>query len=127
MNEQQFKERTKQLALRVIRMVEALPKNLAAQVIGKQILRSATSVAANYRAACRSRSQAAMIAKLDIVLEEADETLFWLELLVDSALMSTNRLVELTSETNQIIAMTVASLKTLRAKPHTPRYALGNA
>jgi four helix bundle protein len=116
MNEQQFKHRTKQLALRVIRMVEALPNGLATDVIGKQILRSATSVAANYRAACRGRSTEAMIAKLDIVLEEADETLFWLERLIESGLMSATRLVDLSNETNEIIAMVIASLKTLRAK-----------
>ena len=116
MDEQQFKDRTKQLSLRVIRMVEALPSGLAAAVIGKQVLRSATSVAANYRAACRSRSTEAMIAKLDIVLEEADETLFWLELLIESGLMPAARLADLTSETNEITAMIIASLKTLRAK-----------
>jgi four helix bundle protein len=81
MNEQQFKARTKKLALRIIRLVEALPNGIVANVIGKQILRSATSVGANYRAACRRRSTDAMIAKLDIVLEEADETLFWLAIL----------------------------------------------
>ena len=118
MNEQQFKQRTKQLALRVIRMVEALPNGIVAQVIGKQVLRSATSVAANYRAACRSRSTEAMIAKLDIVLEEADETLFWLELLIDSGLLPAARLANLSSETNEITAMTIASLKTLRTKSH---------
>jgi four helix bundle protein len=127
MNEQQFKDRTKQLALRVIRMVEALPKNLAAQIIGKQILHSATSVAANYRAACRGRSNEAMIAKLDIVLEEADETLFWLELLVESGLMPDTRLVDLASETNELIAMVITSLKTLRAKSHKSRYSSDKA
>jgi four helix bundle protein len=116
MDEQRFKERTKKLALRVIRLVEALPDGIAAHVIGKQLLRSATSVGANYRAACRGRSDAAMIAKLDIVLEEADETLFWLELLIESKLISAPRLADLISETNEITAMTIASLKTLRAK-----------
>jgi four helix bundle protein len=76
MNEQQFKNRTKQLALRVIRLADALPPGRSADVIGKQIVRAATSVGANYRAACRGRSDATMIAKLDIVLEEADETLY---------------------------------------------------
>jgi four helix bundle protein len=121
MNEQQFKTRTKQLALRVIRLVEALPNGIVANVIGKQILRSATSVGANYRAACRGRSTDAMIAKLDIVLEEADETLFWLEILIESELMPAARLSDLMTETNEITAMTIASLKTLRAKPRQPR------
>ena len=116
MNEQQFKARTKKLALRVIRLVEALPKGVVAEVIGKQILRSATSVGANYRAACRGGSDAAMIAKLNIVAEEADETLFWLELLVESRLIPEARLASLISEADEITAMTTASLKTLRAK-----------
>jgi four helix bundle protein len=118
MDEQQFKARTKKLALRVIRLVQALPKGIVAEVIGKQILRSATSVAANYRAACRSRSTEAMIAKLDIVLEEADETLFWLELLIDAGLMPASRLAELMTEASEITAMVIASLKTLRAKSY---------
>ncbi|MFM8009149.1 MAG: four helix bundle protein, partial [Dolichospermum sp.] len=82
MNEQQFKTRTKQLALRVIRLVESLPNTKTADVIGKQLLRSATSVGANYRSACRAKSTADLIAKLSIVEEEADETLYWLELLI---------------------------------------------
>jgi four helix bundle protein len=84
--------------------------------MGKQILRSATSVAANYRAACVSRSEATMIAKLDIVLEEADETLFWEEMFVESGLVAEARIADLSVETREIIAMTVASLKTLRAR-----------
>jgi len=116
MNEQQFKDRTKHLALRVIRLADALPPGRSADVIGKQIVRSATSVGANYRAACRGRSDATMIAKLDIVLEEADETLFWIELLTEAGLVSAARVSDLMTETDEIVAMTVASLKTLRAK-----------
>ena len=116
MNEQLFKHRTKQLALRVIRLADALPTSRSADVIGKQIVRSATSVGANYRAACRGRSDATMIAKLDIVLEEADETLFWIELLTEAGLISEARVSDLMTETDEIVAMTVASLKTLRAK-----------
>jgi four helix bundle protein len=118
MNEQQFKARTKRLALRVVRLVEALPKGITAETIPRQILRSATSVGANYRAACRSGSDAAMIAKLNIVAEEADETLFWLEILVESGLVPKIRLVDLMAEADEITAMTTASLKTLRAKSH---------
>jgi four helix bundle protein len=121
MNEQQFKVRTKKLALRVIRLVEALPRSIVSEIISKQLLRSATSVGANYRAACRSRSIEAMIAKLDIVLEEADETLFWLELLIESELMPATRLTSLMNETNEITAMTIASLKTLRSKSYKPQ------
>ncbi|MBD0346304.1 MAG: four helix bundle protein, partial [Coleofasciculus sp. Co-bin14] len=114
MNEQEFKNRTKKLALRVIRLVSALPKSLVAEVIGKQLLRSATSVGANYRAACRGKSTADLIAKLGIVLEEADECIYWMELLVESELIPAEKLKSLMSETNEIVAMTVASIKTLR-------------
>ena len=116
MNEQQFKHRTKQLALRIIRMVDRLPHQTAAQVIGKQILRSGTSVGANYRAACRGRSTADMLAKLAIVEEEADETLYWLELLVEAGLVAESKVAGLKAETNEIVAMTVASIKTLRSR-----------
>ena len=115
MNEQQFKQRTKQLALRIIRMVEALPKTSAAQVIGKQILRSATSIGANYRASCRAKSTADLLAKLAIVEEEADETLYWLELLVEAKIFPEAKLTKLITETDEIVAMIVASIKTIRS------------
>jgi four helix bundle protein len=116
MTEEEFKRRTKQLGLRVIRLVEALPKSGPAEVIGKQLLRSATSVGANYRAACRAKSAPDIINKLKIVEEESDETLYWLELLVEAEIIPQPRLADLMTETNEILAMTVASLKTLRAK-----------
>jgi four helix bundle protein len=116
MNEQQFKNRTKQLGVRIIRMVDALPPSRSADVIGRQILRSATSVGANYRAACRAKSPADIINKLKIVEEEADETLFWQELLIEAELVPQARLAELIAETDEILAMTVASIKTLRAR-----------
>ncbi|MHC5731074.1 MAG: four helix bundle protein, partial [Nostoc sp.] len=116
MNEQEFKARTKQLALRVIRLVEQLPQTRITDVIGKQLLRSATSVGANYRAACRAKSTADLIAKLGIVEEEADETLYWLELVIESGLMTAEKLKSLMQEANEILAMTVASIKTLREK-----------
>lgn len=122
MNETEFKARTKKLAIRVIRLVGALPKNeMEAQVIGKQLLRCATSVGANYRAACRAKSTADMISKLSIVLEEADETLYWMELLVESGMMPASRLKSLMAETNEIVSMLVASLKTLRSKSQQSR------
>jgi four helix bundle protein len=114
MNEQEFKDRTKRLALRVIRLVSTLPKSPATDVIGKQLLRSATSIGANYRAACRGRSPADVIAKLGIVEEEGDETLYWMELLVESGLIPAAKLAELMKETDEIVAMTVASIKTMR-------------
>ncbi|MEG4968783.1 four helix bundle protein [Microcoleus sp. B6-A1] len=116
MNEQEFKERTKQLALRVIKLVSTLPKNTVSEVIGKQLIRSGTSVGANYRAACRARSTADLIAKLRIVEEEADESLYWMELIVEAKLVDATNLRSIMSETNEILAMTVASIKTLIAK-----------
>jgi four helix bundle protein len=116
MNEQQFKNRTKQLGVRIIRMVDALPPSRSADVIGRQVLRSATSVGANYRAACRAKSPADIINKLKIVEEEADETLFWQELLIEAELVPQARLAELIAETDEILAMTVASIKILRAR-----------
>lgn len=111
-----FQDRTKRLALRIIRLVAALPQDdLAAQVIGRQVLRSGTSVGANYRAACRARSRADMIAKLKIVEEEADETLYWLQLLGEAQIVPQARLADLMTETDELLAMTVASIKTLRA------------
>ena len=84
MNEVEFKNRTKQVALRVIRLVDSLPNSTVPQTFGKQLLRSGTSIGANYRAACRGKSTADVLHKLAIVEEEADESLYWLELLVES-------------------------------------------
>lgn len=114
MNEHEFKQRTKCVALRIIRLVEALPKTRTADVIGRQLLRSGTSIGANYRAACRARSPADMIAKLGIVEEEADETMYWLELLSEAAVLPAVSLNGLRQELNEILAMIVASQKTLR-------------
>ena len=116
MDEQEFKNRTKQIALRVIRLVESLPNTSSANIIGKQLLRSATSVGANYRAACRGKSTADVLQKLAIVEEEADESLYWLELLIESEIVSANKLSILMSDMNEIVAMTVSSIKTLRSK-----------
>jgi four helix bundle protein len=116
MNEQQFKKRTKQLGLRIIKLVESLPPKTSAQVIGKQLLRSATSVGANYRAACRAKSTADILHKLAIVEEEADETLYWLEMLVEAELVPENKLNNLMAETNEIISMIVSSIKTIRTR-----------
>ena len=116
MDEQEFKGRTKRLALQVIKMVDTLPKRQPAQVLGHQLLRAATSVGANYRAACRGKSAADVIAKLGVVEEEADESVYWMELLVESGLTPADRLTDLVSEANEIVAMTVASIKTLRGR-----------
>jgi four helix bundle protein len=105
MNADEMKKRTRAFALRVIRLVEALPKVKTTDVIGKQLLRCGTSVGANYRASCRAKSQADFIAKMGIVEEEADETIYWIELLVDSGLVEKNRVANLLDEANQIVAM----------------------
>jgi len=111
-----FKNRTKQLALKVVEFVADLPRNKIADVLGTQILRSGTSVGANYRAACRAKSTADLISKLGIVEEEADETGYWLELLVESKAVLTSKAEWLLKESNELTAMTVASIKTLRAR-----------
>ena len=114
MTEAQFKNRTKQYGLRIIRLVEALPDTRSASVIGRQLLRSGTSVRANYRAACRGRSTADTLSKLAIVEEEADETPYWMEMLVEADIVAEDRLRDLMNEGDELVAMTVASIKTLR-------------
>ena len=116
MNPEELKARTQSFGLRVIRMVAALPRDPAAQVIGRQVLRSGTSVGANYRAACRARSRADFAAKMAIVEEEVDETLYWLELLTKSGLVKAERLQDLTREANELIAIVSASRKTARQR-----------
>ena len=125
MNEQEFKCRTKNLALRTIRLVESLPRRMSSDVLGKQLLRSATSVGANYRAACRAKSIPDMINKLSIVEEEADESLYWLELLAEAELVKASKLAELQRDFNEVVSMTVASIKTLRSKTN-PKSKIAN-
>jgi len=103
MNAEELKNRTKKLAIGVIHMVDGLPKSTSHSVIGKQLIRSATSVAANYRAACKARSKADFINKLGIVEEEADETLFWLELLVEAGKSPENGISHLKQETQELV------------------------
>jgi four helix bundle protein len=112
----QLKPRTKQLGLRTIRLVESLPKTVTAQAISRQLVRSALSVGANYRAACRARSRADFVSKMGIVEEEADETLYWLEMLVEAGLIRDNLLAPLMKEAKEITAMVVASIKTARIR-----------
>lgn len=114
MNVDEMKKRTKLFALRIIQLVESLPKRRTADVIGKQLLRSGTSVGANYRAACRAKSQADFIAKMGIVEEEADETIYWMELLVESAIIDKDGIADLLDEANQLVAITVSSIKTAK-------------
>jgi four helix bundle protein len=114
MDEKIFKARTKKLAVAIIKQVDKLPRSLATDVIGRQVLRSGTSIGANYRAACRAKSTPDMINKMKIVEEEGDETQYWLEILVEAGLVPKNQIVDIYKETNEILAMTVASIKTLR-------------
>ena len=115
-----FRARSKAFALRIIRLVEALPKKPSADVLGRQLLRSATSVAANYRAAQRARSKAEFISKISIVVEEADETVFWLELLGEANLFPKCRLIEVQEEANELLAIFAASQRTARHKAVGP-------
>jgi four helix bundle protein len=128
MNEPEFKERTKAAALRVIKLTETLPSRRAADVLARQLLRSSTSIGANYRAACRSRSTADMISRLSVAEEEADETIYWIDLLVDAGLLSLKRVQPLKAEIDEIVAMTVASIKTLRRRSiQNPKSKIQNA
>ena len=109
-----LKDRTKQFALRIMRLHRSLPRREDARVIGRQLLRSGTSVGANYRAACRARSRAEFVAKLGIVLEEADETVFWLELLQESEIVSARKLGPLVREASELTSIFVASICTAK-------------
>jgi four helix bundle protein len=116
MEQSYLKERTKSFALEIIKLVESLPKGRTADVIGRQLVDAGTSVGANYRAACRARSPADFISKMGIVEEEADETIYWMELLIEAKLVQENDISHLLREANQILAMTVSSIKTARRK-----------
>lgn len=116
MDAEELKKRTKQFGLRVIRLVQALPRSQPADVIGKQLLRSGTSVGANYRAACRARSRAEFAAKVSIAIEEADESGYWMELLVEAGLMQSELLTSLIQEADELTAILTASVKTARMK-----------
>jgi four helix bundle protein len=112
MTEQEMITRTKQFALRVMKLVEALPTSVAGRAIANQLMRSGTSVAANYRAACRARSKPEFIAKLGTVEEEADESAFWLELIIEGELLQEKQVRPLLTEAGELIAITAASKKT---------------
>ncbi len=112
MTQEEMKARTKKFALRVIRLVESLPNTKTANVIGNQLLRSGTSVGANYRAACRAKSTADFISKLSIVEEENDESIYWMELLIESETVKENLLVNLMKEADEILSIIVSSIKT---------------
>ena len=111
-----MKKRTKEFAKEIIKLCRKLPNNREGRLIGDQIFRSGTSVASNYRAACRARSKAEFISKLSIVEEEADETLFWLKIIDEMEILKKESLDSLMKESDEIIAIIVASIKTARKK-----------
>jgi len=119
MNRETMKSRTKAYANRVVKLCAALPNNWVARTLGKQLLRSGTSVDANYRAVCRAKSTADFINKLRVVEEECDESLFWVELLVDNNLIKPSRLASLMKEADELLAIVVSSAKTARASTRT--------
>jgi four helix bundle protein len=121
---EELKKRTRNFAVRVVQLFRALPNCSEARVVGQQLLRSAISVAANYRAACKARSPADFISKLGIVEEEADETVFWLEFLVETGLMRRERMLDLTDEAKQLTAIFAASRRT--AKGNNRLLKIGN-
>ena len=112
MDEKELKERTKQFALHIMNLVDKLPNTIAGRALGNQLLRSGTSVGANYRAACRGRSKAEFVSKIGIVAEEADESAFWLELIMDSGLLAKDLVESLLREANELAAIFIASVKT---------------
>ena len=114
MNNQDLKDRSKKFALAVMQLVERLPNEQTCRVLGKQLLRSGTSVAANYRAACRGKSTADYISKMGIVEEEADESHGWMELIVDSGKRSRAEVSSLLKEADELTAIAVASIRTAR-------------
>jgi four helix bundle protein len=120
MDENLLKQRTKAFAKQIIGLCRKLPNNREGRLIGNQIFRSGTSVAANYRAACRGRSKAEFISKLAIVEEEADETLFWLELIKEMNISKESSVDALMKECNELIAIIVASIKTVKRKTAPP-------
>ena len=115
MDAEELKQRTKIFGLKIIRLVENLPSTKTTRVIGNQLIRSGTSVGANYRAACRGRSKAEFIAKMGIVIEEADESMYWMEMLIEAGIVPENQLSDLLSEANELVAIFTASAKTARS------------
>jgi four helix bundle protein len=111
----ELRGRTKAFAIRIVKLFRALSRSPDAQTLGKQLLRSGTSVAANYRAVCRARSKAEFIAKMGIVVEEADESVFWLELLSETGIIRAERTKDLLKEANELVAIFGASLRTSKS------------
>jgi len=117
---EQLKRRTKRFGSRAIRLVQALPNGKVADVVGRQLLRAATSVGANYRAALRGRSTAEFLSRLGVVEEEIDESLYWMEMLVEGGLIEQQRLAALMKEANEIASIVVAAIKTTKSRHRRP-------
>ena len=115
MDEENLKARTKQFALRVMKLVDALPNTIAGRAIGNQLVRSSTSVGANYRAACRGRSKAEFIAKIGTVAEEADESAYWIEMIMEGGLLKPELALPLHEEAEELTAIFTASGRTAKA------------
>ena len=120
MASEEFRQRTFESGIRCIRVVESLPKTMVAQTLGKQLLRCATSVGANYRSAVRARSRAEFIAKMGIVEEECDESLHWMEVLVTAGFLKESLIYDLRKEGSELLAITVQSIKTARTNAQSP-------
>jgi four helix bundle protein len=114
MKEYDLKERTKRFALQIIKVVQGLPKGRTADIFGGQLLRAGTSVGANYRSACRAKSPADFVSKMGIVEEEADESIYWMELLIEAGIIKAAELEFLMREANELLAIAVSSIKTAR-------------
>ena len=117
MTREEMKARTKAYAVRIVKLVQALPRNRECDILGGQLLRAGTSVGANYRAVCRAKSTADFINKLRIVEEECDESLFWMEILTETGLVKSSRLRNLMLEGEEILRIVVSSAKTARTSP----------
>jgi len=113
---EKLRQRTKAFALRIIKVFRSLPHEEDARILGRQVLRSGTGVAANYRAACRSRSKAEFVAKIGVVVEETDETIFWIELLLEAGIVPADKLHGLLAEANELVRIFSASHRTARRK-----------
>ncbi|MGD0999199.1 MAG: four helix bundle protein [Candidatus Brocadiia bacterium] len=121
MDKRDLKERTKQFALRILNLVDAIPLTVKGRVVSQQLADAGTSVGANYRAACRARSKSEFIAKLGTVIEEADESAFWLELIMEGRLLRRERVAPLWQEAEEIVAIMVQSRKTAENRLKAPK------
>jgi four helix bundle protein len=126
MDQQEMKKRTKEFALRIMKLVGALPQSIEGKAIGNQLVRSGTSVGANYRASCRGRSRAEFIAKLGLVEEEADESAFWLEIIIEGNLLKKHQAESLLKEANELVAIIAASRKSAKGLSSNPKSAIEN-